>query len=188
MRCPVCETENQGAQCTNCGRALDPEGGSAEEVAPLEGLEATQLAPLDLAVQVEPLPGVEHTRLEQMDVRQNWFGGPMPLERTEHEPAPDAEAGSASDPDLDPGREKDGGERTPAPEETAVCPFCGTPSLDAICDNCGRRKFRSAPAEEEGVARGAATGETAVCPACFARVLKDVRCSDCGMPFPLSEL
>jgi hypothetical protein len=186
MRCPVCETENQGSQCTTCGKALGS-GEGADEVAPLEGLEATQLAPLDLAVHVDPLPGVEHTRLEQMDVKQNWFAGPIPLERTEHDPAPDAEAGSGAYTDLDPGRETDPGERTPAPAESAVCPFCGTPSLDAVCDNCGRRKFRQAPADEVAPVR-AASGETVACPACFARVAKDVRCSDCGMPFPLSEL
>jgi len=26
------------------------------------------------------------------------------------------------------------------------------------------------------------------CPSCFARVAKEIRCSDCGVPFPLQEL
>ncbi len=186
IRCPVCETENSGAVCTQCGRPLEELGAIPDEVAPLEGLEMTPVSSADLTVRVEPLPGVEHTRLEpQMDVAQNWVAGPIPLERTGHPEAGDAPAGSAAV-DLDLGRAVDRDERTPAPSETAVCPFCGTPSLDAICNNCGRRKFRTeAPVEE----RVAATGDdTTVCPSCFARVRKDVRCSDCGMPFPFQEL
>jgi hypothetical protein len=188
MRCPVCETENQGAQCITCGTVLDPPQGLEFDVTPIEGLEATQLAPADLAVHVEPLPGVEHTQLgPQMDVAQHWTAGPIALERTGHEPVADAPAGAGAGLDLDLGREQDAGERTPAPTETAVCPFCGTPSLDAICDVCGRRKFRPGAAAEDATPV-AASGDTRVCPSCFARVPKEVRCSDCGMPFPLSEL
>ena len=187
IRCPLCETENAGAVCTNCGRSLDGLGAVPDDVALIEGLEATPLAPADLAVHVVPLPGVEHTRLEpQMDVAQNWTAGPIPLERTGHDAAADAPARAASDPQLDLGRALDDGERTPAPAETAVCPYCGTPSLDAICDVCGRLKFRYA--QEEAPAVRAGNGETTVCPSCFARVVKQVRCSDCGMPFPLQEL
>jgi hypothetical protein len=114
-------------------------------VTPIEGLEPTQLAPADLAVQTEPLPDVEHTRLE------------------------------------------DPGERTPAPPETAACPWCGTPSLGAVCDSCGRRKLRYL-APRVAPERRAATGETVSCPSCFARVAKELRCSECGLPFPLQEL
>ena len=81
----------------------------------------------------------------------------------------------------------DSGERTPLPTETAICPWCGAASLDAICDACGRRKARfnePPPAEER---RKSGEG-TVTCPACFARVAREVRCSDCGMPFPLQEL
>ena len=186
MRCPLCETENVGSHCTTCGKALGTSGGAGDDVSLLDGLEPTQVAPADLAVHVDPLPGVEHTQLEpQMDVAQNWSAGPIPLERTGHDPTADAPARAAADAQLDLGRERDSGERTPAPAETAVCPWCGTPSLDAICDACGRQKFRSTPVVEE---TAALTGEIAVCPSCFARVAKDVRCSDCGMPFPVQEL
>jgi hypothetical protein len=188
MRCPVCETENQGAQCVTCGKALDTGRDEAFDVAPIEGLEATQLAPPDLAVRVEQLPGVEHTQLApQMDVAQHWTAGPIALERTEYEPVADALAGGGVGLDLDLGREPESAERTAVPTETAICPFCGTPSLDAVCDVCGRRKLRfTAAADEAGPA--AASGETRVCPSCFARVPIEVRCSDCGMPFPLTEL
>ncbi len=188
MRCPVCETENQAAQCVTCGKALDGRPMADDDITPIEGLEATQLAPVDLAVHVDPLPGVEHTQLApQMDVAQHWTAGPIALERTEHEPVADAPAGGGAGMDLDLGREPEDGERIAAPTETAICPFCGTPSLDAICDACGRRKFRFAAAADEAVPVSA-SGDIRVCPSCFARVPKEVRCSDCGMPFPLTEL
>jgi hypothetical protein len=188
MRCPVCETENQGAQCNTCGKALEVREAADGNVTLVEGLEPTPVAPVDLAVHVEPLPGVEHTQLgPQMDVAQYWTAGPIALERTGHDPTVDAPAGAGAGLDLDLGREQDSDERTPAPTETAVCPFCGTPSLDAVCDVCGRRKFRSAAAAEEA-APAAVSGDTRVCPSCFARVPIEVRCSDCGMPFPLAEL
>src|SRR5581483_3509038 len=164
MRCPVCETENQGAQCVTCGKALDAPPDASLDVGPIEGLEATQVAPPDLAVRVEPLPGVEHTQLApQMDVAQHWTSGPIALERTGYEPA------------------------GAAPAETAICPFCGTPSLDAVCDVCGRRKLRFTAAADEAVP-AAKSGETRLCPSCFARVPVEVRCSECGLPFPLTEL
>ena len=188
MRCPVCETENQGAQCVTCGKALDAPPDAALDVGPIEGLEATQVAPPDLAVRVEPLPGVEHTQLApQMDVAQHWTSGPIALERTGYEPVGDAPAGSGADLDLDLGRETESGERTAAPAETAICPFCGTPSLDAVCDVCGRRKLRFTAAADEA-APAAKSGETRLCPSCFARVPVEVRCSECGLPFPLTEL
>jgi hypothetical protein len=188
MRCPVCETENQGAQCTTCGKALQVAEAEIDDVAPIQGLEATGLAPVDLAVQVDPLPGVEHTQQgPQMDVAQHWTAGPIALERTGHEPTVDEPAGAGEGLDLDPGREQDSGERTPAPTETAICPFCGTPSLDMVCDVCGRRKFRSSAVAEDA-APAVVSGDTRVCPSCFARVPVEVRCSDCGMPFPLREL
>ena len=149
MHCPICEAENPDdlPECATCGGVLHaaaPRAGQA--VTPIEGLEPTQLAPADLAVQTEPIPDVEHTRLD------------------------------------------DFGERTPAPPpETATCPWCGTASLGLVCDSCGRRKSRYlAPPVVE--VRRVATGETVSCPSCFARVAKDVRCSDCGVPFPLQEL
>ena len=56
-----------------------------------------------------------------------------------------------------------------------------------VRDVCGRRKLRFTVAEDE-VGPAAGSGETRVCPSCFARVPDEVRCSDFGMPFPLTEL
>ena len=148
MRCPICEAENPDdiPECATCGGVLHAAASRAgQTVTPIEGLEPTQLAPDDLAVQIEPLADVEHTRLD------------------------------------------DFAERTPAPPETATCPWCGTASLGAVCDSCGQRKLRYVtPAVTEE--RRASTGEIVTCPSCLARVAKDVRCSDCGVPFPLQEL
>ena len=82
------------------------------EAEPLPDLEQTQLFEKDVQVPIETVPGVEHTRLEQdLDAPLNWTPGNTP---------------------LDPGREVDDGVRTPAPEESANCPWCGSPSLDAV--------------------------------------------------------
>jgi hypothetical protein len=147
MQCPVCEAENPDdvPECAGCGTALAVARGANVTVAPLEGLEMTQIASPDLAVQVDVLA------------------------------------------DLEPGRETDFGERTAAPPETATCPWCGTVSLALVCDSCGQRKWRyAAPAASEE--RKAVTAETVTCPSCLARVPREVRCSDCGAPFPLQEL
>src|SRR3954447_16069297 len=113
MRCPVCETENHGAQCTTCGKTLGAPQDAEGDVSPIEGLEPTPLAPPDLAVHVDPLPGVEHTHFgPQMDVAQYWTAGPIALERTGHDAAADAPAGEGAGLDLDSGREQDTGERT----------------------------------------------------------------------------
>jgi hypothetical protein len=169
MRCPVCDAHNldDSPECTSCGKTFPSHAGSGGAAPALEDLEMTQVASPDGAVRAEPLAGLEHTRFQEDGVAQpQWTGGGI---------------------ELDSGREPDSGERTAVPTETATCPWCGTASLGAICDACGRRKARCAepPPEEEQRASGAGT---VTCPACFARVAREVRCSDCGMPFPLQEL
>jgi hypothetical protein len=190
MRCPVCETENSAgaAECARCGKQLAAPAYLVEDVRPIEGLEETihdpresatgpvqllpeveftQVASKDLPVRAEAVPGVEHTQIE-MDpsVAPLWTGGV----------------------DLDLGREPDDGARTPAPQDAKVCPFCGTSGEGAVCDNCGRRKTRYLePAADPG-ARAAASSEKVLCPSCLARVLPGPRCSDCGLPFPMTEI
>jgi hypothetical protein len=188
MRCPVCEADNlnDAVECSSCGRSI-AEGAGDADAGTLEGLEPTHLASADLDVDVAMLPGVEPTRLEEDPTAPpQWTAGPLALEHTEHEAVAGATAAWTSDLEIDSGREPDDGERTGAPTEAAGCPWCGTASVGAVCDNCGRRKSRyTTPGPQR---QSSASGETVMCPACFARVADDVRCSDCGTPFPLREL
>ena len=191
MQCPVCEAENRegAAECGTCGRLLEGSDAADARAGSLDGLEQTQLAPPDLVVQVAPLPGVEHTRFEDDGgAPGQWSGGPLALERTRHEIPPEAASSWTGEVEIERDREDGIGERTPTAEETATCPFCGTPSLEAVCGNCGRQKSRYLAPQVAEETRTAASGESVTCPACYARVSKDVRCSDCGMPFPLQEL
>jgi hypothetical protein len=188
MQCPICATDNleDAVECIGCGSAIAPESAAAEHAGPVEGLETTQLASRDLLVDVEALPGVERTELDaDPGAAPEWTAGELTLERTEHEAA-GVTAASNADVEIDLGREPESGERTPVPPETATCPWCGAVALGAMCDACGRRKSRYTAAS----ARREATlpGETVTCPACFARVVREVRCGQCGMPFPLQEL
>jgi len=164
------------------------QGAAEGEVGPLDGLELTQVAAPDLSVQVAALPGLEGTQLEDAGTPPQWTAGPLPLERTQHEAAAGATPVWTAEMELDLGREADSGERTPMPPETATCPFCGAIALGAVCDVCGRRKSRylEPAAREQAVAVDG--DETVTCPSCFARVPQGVRCSDCGVPFPLQEL
>jgi len=190
MRCPVCEAENPDdvLECGSCGRSMVSQTSGEGEIRALEGLELTRVAEPDLAVQVAALPGLEGTQLEEdAGSPPQWTVGPLRLERTQHEAAAGATPAWTADLELDLGREADSGKRTPMPPETATCPFCEVVALGAVCDACGRQKSRylePAPREEAV----AASGETVTCPSCFARVPKEIRCSDCGVPFPLQEL
>ncbi len=187
MKCPVCETENpdESAECSNCGKQLALDADLLEDVEPvpgleltlqdkvdtdaerLPGLEFTQVADPRLQVPDEKVPGVEHTQLEEdPEAPVNWIAGSTP---------------------LDSGREADDGVRTPAPQDTGTCPWCGAPAEDAVCGNCGRRRSRyTAPPAAAVPEQG--SGEIVMCPACFSRVPRTERCQECGSPFPLQEL
>ncbi len=191
VKCPVCETVNsdEAAECTDCGKVLFAEADLVDDVAPIEGLEETihdpresatgpiatlaeleqtQLARRDLKVFEEVVPGVEHTQLESDPDAVTFWGGGV-------------------DPDLELGREPDDGQRTPAPQDTGLCPWCTAPATSAVCDNCGRRRLRySVPVASAPVAQ--AEDDTLLCPSCFARVPPGVRCTECGVPFPVVEL
>jgi hypothetical protein len=172
MQCPVCEAENRddAPECSGCGKMLQ----AAEEGAPAEA------APID---------GLESTRLEQdAEAPLQWTAGALELERTALEADPAAPSSWGGEVEIDRGRDEDGEPRTPAPEETATCPWCGFAALGAVCDNCGRRKARFATPPPAEAPRAQGGGETVSCPSCFARVPKAARCSDCGLPFPVQEL
>ena len=186
MLCPVCETENSedAAECASCGRKLAIDADLLEDVAPLPGLELTlqdavqtdaaplpgleftQVADPHLQVPDEKVPGVEHTQLEEdPEAPLNWSPGSVA---------------------LDYGRELDDGVRTPAPQDTGTCPWCGAPADDAVCGSCGRRRSRYTAAPPAAAQQ--ASGEIVMCPSCFSRVPRTDRCQECGMPFPLQEL
>jgi hypothetical protein len=167
MQCPVCDADNldDAVECPTCGRPLGPAADPVNDQ-PLDGLEMTRLPPADFDPAPEAIPGLEQTQVEA-DPRAplQWTPGALEVET---------------------GREARS-ERTPVPDESATCPWCGATSLGALCDACGRRKSRyAAPPPEKRQRSGPA--ETVTCPSCFARVLHEVRCSDCGLPFPLQEL
>jgi hypothetical protein len=166
MQCPVCDADNldDAVECAICGWQL-AQAPDLANAPPVDGLEMTRLASTDMDVPSEPIPGLELTPLES-DPRAPLQWTPGPLE-------------------VDPGREAPT-DRTPMPDESATCPWCGATSLGALCDACGRRKSRYAARPERRQQSG--PPETVTCPACFARVLREIRCSDCGLPFPLQEL
>ncbi len=189
MKCPICDTDNSDdtPECATCGRKLFTDADLLEDVAPIDGLEQTihdpvesatgpvpviaeleqtQLARKDLSVAVEVVPGVERTQIESdPNAVSLWSGGV----------------------DLDLGRAPDDGERTPAPKDTGVCPWCNAPAQDAVCGNCGRRRSRyTAPVATAAVR--ALQGDDILCPACFARVPPGARCIECGVPFAGAEM
>jgi hypothetical protein len=192
MRCLVCEAENldDAAECASCGKVLRVAGADllAGEAPRMDGLESTQLSDVDLAVPSELLPGIERTQVLDSGAPSQWTGGDLALERTMLEVDPSAVSSWTGVVELDRGREEDAGPRTPVAAESANCPWCGVPSLGAVCDSCGRRKSRYTRPPASADARSAVGGETVSCPSCFARVPQGERCSDCGLPFPLQEL
>lgn len=171
MHCPVCDTETRddATECGSCGKVLQPPGDDPFADAP-------------------PIEGIERTRLEEdAGAQPQWTAGPLELEPTAIQADAAATSSWTGEVEIDRGRDEDADPRTPAPSETATCPFCGVASLEAVCDGCGRRKVYYA-AERERAPQLAAGGEAVTCPSCFARVAKDARCSECGLPFPVQEL
>lgn len=188
MNCPVCESPNpeDALDCAVCGKqlllegevelppehldglettVLDPLESAAGAVAPMGGLETTQLVAGPLEVAVEAIE-VERTPLEaRLDLPSNWTGGV----------------------DLDPTRIPDDGERTAAPVDTGHCPWCGAAATGLVCDGCGRRRTRytTAPQTQE---EAVSLDDTLLCPACFSRVKWEGKCPECGVPLPLREI
>ncbi len=186
VTCPVCETPNpeDAAECAQCGKVLAVDADLLEDVAPLPGLEQTLQDRVD--ADGEAIPGLEPTLVA--DPHLEAPDQPIPgVERTQLEEDPEAPVNWMGGAPIDLGRELDSGERTPAPQDTGTCPWCGSPATGAVCDNCGRRRSRySAPpaaAQAQAVA-----GDDVMCPACFARVAPGPRCVECGVPFPVAEL
>jgi hypothetical protein len=192
MRCPVCETENRAgaADCATCGKAFFAQSIRVPDAPLIEGLEETIRDPTESATgPVQMIPDVELTEVARKDLVV-WVDDMPDVERTPIEADPDEASRWTTGPvDLDPGRELDDGVRTPAPQDAKICPWCGTASDDVVCDGCGRRKTRYAQAAADGPEEFAAANvEKVHCPACLSRVLPGLRCSECGLPFPLTEI
>jgi hypothetical protein len=189
VKCPICETENpdETLECVQCGKILATEADLLEDIPPIAGLEQTIHDPMESATgPIAAIPELEQTMVARRDLQV--AADVLPgVERTKVEEDPEAPIHWIGGVDLDLGREKDDGVRTPAPQDTGLCPWCNAPATGAVCDNCGRRKSRySAPPVQQQHATAA--GEAVLCPACFARVAPGPRCVECGVPFPLPEV
>lgn len=191
VTCPVCETDNSESawECATCGRVFSSAADAVDEVPPVPGLEHTLHDPQESgSAAVTRLPDLEQTMLARRDLRVSPEVVPN-VERTQREEDPDASPRwSAGNLELDHGRELDDGLRTPAPEDTGLCPWCSSPASGAVCDNCGRRRSRYSAPKAAEPERRAAGGESVLCPACFARVPSGARCVECGVPFVPSEI
>ena len=195
MICPVCEFENgEAAVCAECGKQLGVAAPIDAAPEPVEGFEPTQTCADDLdaafalaALDEEPVAALE-------DLEPTLLFDPkaeVPIEPLELMPAlPQEERDSLWSPglaELDSGRSEDNSARTPAPEESGPCPFCGLPGSSAVCNNCGRRRRRFT-LEPLRLEEGASPDQTTLCPSCFCRVLVDSRCAECHAPLPRREL
>jgi hypothetical protein len=190
MRCPLCETENpeDAEECASCGKQLQTDAELLEDVTPVEGLEETTLAASQSAVvPIERLADLVQTQLARRDLRiveervpgVEW----TQLESDESVPS----FWSASNLELDRGREEDLDPRSEKPRDNGTCPWCGAKAEGAVCDSCGRRRSKYTEARRPAAARQR-TDDTVLCPACFARVADGPRCAECGVPFGPREL
>lgn len=193
MRCAVCGNDNQDGvfECATCGKVFAARETADTFAETMAGFEPTvrerDLHDLD-GLPVPPLPGIEQTRLLPADLALD-VEPSFEVERTPIEADPGAATTwTTGQLEIEPTLAPDDGERTPRGPETAACPWCGAPSVDAVCDGCGRRKNRYlAPVPETPRVR-AAPGDRVMCPACFSKVSDGDRCSECGLPFPLQEI
>jgi hypothetical protein len=136
--CPVCEhPQDSGAECELCGKRFAPGSLPVAAVPPLEGLETTHHAPVELpwGSDSEPIPELEPTSSAPVDA---------PEERT-----PDVEPTAAAPVDVDsaliPDIERQSAE-IPGDAPTALplaplCRYCRTPSIpgERTCSRCGMR-------------------------------------------------
>ncbi len=114
--CALCENvQATGEACDVCGQAFPADVAVPVPVAPIEGLEATSVEPVDVAA--ERIAELEVTRADPVDVVVAAMEG---LE-------PTAAEGIPQDGDT--------------PEPAAVCRYCRTPAHrgEAFCARCGMR-------------------------------------------------
>jgi hypothetical protein len=168
--CPVCEhAQAQGAECEVCGKKFLQGAPEIPFVPPVEGLDPTRYADVDVGEAT--LPGLEATGHAAVDVPTG--------------PEPDLDRGRAAPvvvaPDRLPGLER-GEEGIPGDAPTAVpaivtCRYCRTPALpgDRVCGRCGMRLpvFAREPEGDPAPPRVCSCGTVvagALCPSCGARM------------------
>jgi hypothetical protein len=134
--CPVCESPVSGWACEVCGKELGGVPGAAVPVAPLEGLELTELPGLPPErLAFAPAPDLEPTLLAAVPEIP---GDPIPgWEPTEPSGGPDMPAGGL--PEVDLGRETQHDAPTVVPA-AATCRYCrNVQATGLFCDRCGMR-------------------------------------------------
>jgi hypothetical protein len=133
--CPVCEhAQPSGTECEACGKRLLTGPAGIPAVAPLEGLEATALAPVD--ADGEPVPGLDPTRHEPVEVEA------LPAVELEPTHAAPVDVSGEMIPDVErtaqAGIPDDGPTQLPM---DVVCRYCRTPAEpgERVCGRCGMR-------------------------------------------------
>jgi hypothetical protein len=192
VRCPICETDNldDAAECATCAWTLVVDADMVDDVPLLEGLEETLHDPFEsMAPPEPPLAGLEQTLLAGHDLPVEDEVVPD-VERTQIEVDPNATSAWSGGVPLDEDRALDTDPRTPAPQDTGTCPWCGAPAGGAVCDACGRRRFKytASPTATSPAQTAGGPQENVTCPACFGRVQPGPRCSECGLPFGVPAL
>lgn len=173
--CPVCEhAQGSGAECEVCGRPFAPGSLPVAPVPPLEGLELTRHAAVDLASEaVGAMPELEPTLAPPVDASEERTPG---LEPTRAAPV-DVDAPLI--PDVERHHAEIPGD---APSElpiAPVCRYCRTPAVpgERLCSRCGMRlpliDATLVPAGAEGLHLCTNCGTLTtreLCPACGNRL------------------
>lgn len=173
--CPVCEHPQQsGSECDVCGKRFAPGTLPQPPVTPVEGLEVTSHAPVDLGFEtVGPIPELEPTLAAPVDAPEE--ATPF-IEPTRAAPV---DVDAAMIPDIErQAAEIPGDAPTQLPLAT-ICRYCRTPAVpgERLCSRCGMRlpviDPQLAAAGEQGVHQcsncGAVTHRE-LCPACGNRL------------------
>ena len=196
--CPVCETPNpeDAAECGVCGKVLFLEGEIEVDAAPMADLEQTLLDPLDLVTgPVTRLAEVEDTQLA--DRRMEVVVEAVEVERSQQEEGLASGLWLGGLPEMDNGRQSDGLAPTPAPAANGKCVWCGVPGDGVLCENCGKKRVRSAAPRPVPSGKAApltaqqrteAEEDTVLCPGCLTRVQRLDKCPECMAPLPRAEL
>jgi hypothetical protein len=175
--CPLCENSQAlGSECDVCGRSFVEGAEVGPDLSPLEGLEPTQVASVELPL-LAPMEELERTRFE-----------PAPLAEAEEVPDLEATLAAPGEAELDPvpdlERVGDGipdDEATPYPA-LVVCRYCRTEATfgDRICSRCGMRLPSTEPLGGQGSSEEAprlcscgAPVRGARCPVCGARAASE---------------